>query len=91
MSDERDGADSVHVGWTLHRSLTSPLLMAGLPRGLGQLFVGATVAIVIGLHQVWFLLVAGGLYVALAALTAWDPYFVDVVRRSLDAQHRLDP
>lgn len=75
----------------IHRSLTEPILVAGLPRRFAILLWTPGMVVVLGLYQLWFLPIAIGLHVLLAALTRRDPHFSEVLLRALRAQHRLEP
>ena len=75
----------------IHRSLTEPILVAGLPRRFAILLWTPGMVIVLGLYQIWFLPIALALHVAFAALTKKDPHFVEVFGRALRAQRRLHP
>ncbi len=74
----------------LHRSLTQPIMVAGLPRNLGLLLWTATAAFALGLHQLWVLPVALLLHAVFAAMAKRDPHFFDVIVRAV-GQRRLDP
>jgi type IV secretion system protein TrbD len=74
----------------LHRSLTQPILIAGLPRNLGLLLWTATAAFALGLHQLWVLPLAIVLHLVFAAMARRDPFFFDVIVRAV-GQRRLDP
>lgn len=68
---------------SIHSSLVSPILMAGVPRRFAILNGTLAAALTLGLHS-WLgipicLLVHGiGLY-----LTKCDPYFFDILRRHI--------
>ncbi len=74
----------------LHRSLTQPILLAGLPRSLALLLWTTTGAFTLGLHQLWVLPIAGGLHGIFAAMAKRDPHFFDVITRAV-GQRRLEP
>ncbi len=74
-----------------HRSLTQPIMLAGLPRNLGLLLWTITAAFALGLHQIWVLPVSLLLHVGFAAAAKRDPYFFDVFLRAMRAGHRLEP
>jgi len=76
---------------TIHRSLTQPIMMAGLPRRLALLLWTITAAIVLGLHQPWVLPVALLLHGLFAAAAKRDPHFFDIFVRAVRARHRLEP
>jgi type IV secretory pathway TrbD component len=75
----------------IHRSLTEPILVAGLPRRFAILLWTPGMVIVLGLYQIWFLPVAIALHILFAALTRREPHFVEVFVRALRAQKRLEP
>jgi len=75
----------------IHRSLTQPILVAGLPRNLGLLLWTITAAFALGLHQIWVLPISLVMHLVFAALAKRDPYFFDVFLRALRARHRLEP
>jgi type IV secretion system protein TrbD len=85
MPIENDGLEV-----PLHRSLTQPILVAGLPRNLALLLWTATAAFALGLHQLWVLPIALLLHVVFAAMAKRDPFFFDVIVRAV-GQRRLDP
>jgi type IV secretion system protein TrbD len=74
----------------VHRSLTQPIMVAGLPRNLGLLLWTVTAAFALGLHQLWVLPIALVLHGVFAALARRDPHFFDVIVRAV-GQRRLDP
>ncbi len=75
----------------IHRSLTEPILVAGLPRRFAILLWTPGMVIVLGLYQLWFLPVQIGLHILFAALPKRDPLFFEVVLRAVRAQRRLEP
>jgi type IV secretion system protein VirB3 len=75
----------------IHRSLTQPMMLAGLPRNLGLLLWTSTAAFALGLHQVWVLPVACVLHGVFAAMARRDPYFFEVFLRAFHGQRKLDP
>jgi type IV secretory pathway TrbD component len=85
MSLEPDGLEV-----PLHRSLTQPILLAGLPRSLAILLWTAAASFALGLHQLWVLPIALILHAVFAALAKRDPFFFDVIVRAV-GQRRLDP
>jgi type IV secretion system protein VirB3 len=74
----------------LHRSLTQPLMLVGLPRNLALLLWTTTSAFALGLHQLWVVPLAALLHGVFAALARRDPFFFDVMVRAV-GQRRLDP
>jgi type IV secretion system protein TrbD len=75
----------------IHRSLTEPILVAGLPRRFAILLWTPGMVVVLGLYQIWFLPIALALHGVFAALTKRDPYFFEVFVRAMRAQRRLHP
>ena len=75
----------------IHRSLTQPIMFAGLPRSFGLLLWTAIAAFVLGLHQVWILPVGLAMHAVFAAVARQDPFFFDVFLRAIHAQRRLEP
>ena len=81
-------------GWSvpLHRSLTEPILLAGIPRGMAIALGTLAAAIGLGL-QLWLAGIAIYLIGHMAALflTRQDPQFGPVFARHLRvARHHLD-
>jgi type IV secretory pathway TrbD component len=75
----------------LHRSLTEPMLTAGLPDKFAvALWVGVGGYCAI-LHQ-WRVLPVGiVVHLACAAVTKWDPHFFAYIRRYRKGRRRLTP
>lgn len=75
----------------LHRSLTEPIMMAGVPRNIA--IINGTLAAALGLGlQLWML----GLFVWVAGhgvalfVTAKDPAFMDVLMRHMRYPNNLE-
>jgi type IV secretion system protein VirB3 len=64
----------------VYQSLTSPVLMGGVPRTLAILNGMLTATLVLNLHQLWALPVGLALHGLAVLLTRYDPQFVDVLR-----------
>jgi len=75
----------------IHRSLTEPLLFAGLPPTFALLLWTLGMAVILGLYQLWFIPIQLGLHLLFVHLTKNDPRFFEVFTRALRAQRRLDP
>ena len=75
----------------IHRSLTIPLLVAGLPRRFAILLWTPGMVLILGLYQIWFLPIQIALHVAFVYLTKREPHFFEVFKRALRAQRRLEP
>jgi type IV secretion system protein VirB3 len=74
----------------LHRSLTQPIMLAGLPRNFCLLLWTTVAAFVLGLHQVWILPIGLAMHALFAAVARRDPFFFDVFLRAIHAQRRLE-
>lgn len=60
------------------RSLLFPKTVAGMPRNFA-LFLGTmTLAMVVAMGQLWFMLVGVGLAIIASRVTRIDPYFFDL-------------
>jgi type IV secretion system protein VirB3 len=70
----------------IHRALTTPLLMAGVPREFAILNGTLTMAAGMGMHQLWAIPI--GLVIHLLARVAakYDPQFFEVTVRHLKHQ-----
>ena len=75
----------------VHRSLTQPMMVAGLPRNLGILLWTTTAAFALGLHQLWVVPISVAVHAGLASAAKRDPYFFDVFLRAVRADRRLEP
>jgi type IV secretory pathway TrbD component len=75
----------------IHRSLTEPLLVAGLPRGFAILLWTPGIVVILGLYQLWFLPLQITLHLIFVYLTKREPQFFEVFKRALRAQRRLEP
>jgi len=75
----------------VHRSVTQPLLIAGVPRGLALLNGTMAAALGLGGHQLWIFPLNLVIHLVCRALASKDPWFFDVFRGALHARHRLDP
>lgn len=71
----------------IHRSLTSPLLMAGVPREVAIINGTFTASIVLGLQFFWGIPIGILLHTMAVYATKRDPQFFEVLRRSM----RLKP
>jgi type IV secretory pathway VirB3-like protein len=75
----------------LHRSLTEPMLTAGLPDKFAVALWVSVAGYCAILHQYRLLLVGILLHVVCAAVTRWDPHFFAYMRRYRKGRRRLDP
>ncbi|MEM7588886.1 MAG: VirB3 family type IV secretion system protein [Myxococcota bacterium] len=67
----------------VHRSLTQPLLFAGVPRQLALVNGTTTVALALGAQSLLAIPVGLGFHALLAMLTRHDPQFLQVLMRNL--------
>lgn len=75
----------------VHLSLTEPILLAGVPRGIAIFSMTITLLIVLGLKLWWFGIPFGLVFHGAAmALTRRDPLWLDVFRRHLRQPTELD-
>lgn len=75
----------------IHRSLTEPILIGGLPRNFAILLWTPGMVVILGLYQLWFLPIQIALHLVFVYLTRRDPDFFEVFKRALRAQRRLEP
>jgi type IV secretion system protein VirB3 len=75
----------------LHRSLTAPMLLAGLPRTVALVLWTVVGALSLGLHQVWVLPIGIALHLGCAAAAKSDPYIFDIALLAIKTQKRLEP
>ena len=68
---------------TIHNALTTPLLMAGVPRRFAILNGTAAAAITFGLHSWYAIPICAILHVVAAFLTKKDPYFFSIMTRHI--------
>jgi type IV secretion system protein VirB3 len=76
---------------TVNRSLTEPIMFAGVPKAFALLLWTGALCIILGLYQLWFLPVAIALHVLFAALTKRDPHFFEIFLRAIRRQRPLVP
>ena len=67
----------------VHRSLTQPLLFAGVPRQLALANGTITAALALGAQSLLAIPVGVGFHLLLAMLTRHDPQFLQVLTRNL--------
>jgi type IV secretory pathway TrbD component len=89
VSEHVDVCDGIEV--PLHRSLTAPMLIAGLPRAVALVLWTGTLAFAFGLRQIWMLPLGCLLHGVCAALTKVDPNFFDVFVLALRTPPRMEP
>lgn len=91
MSDGSNGSQLPYGHAPLHRSLTEPLLIAGLPDKIAAALWTSVAGYTLILHQYAVLAVGVLLHAAVAAVTRWDPHFFAYWRRYRRGRRRLDP
>jgi type IV secretory pathway TrbD component len=77
----------------IHRSLTEPILLAGLPREIALIYWTLAAAFVLGAGIPWLALPAIALHLLGVAFTKSDPYFFKFLNEGRKArnQRRLEP
>lgn len=75
----------------LHRSLTEPVLLAGLPRNLAFCVWTIVAAMVLGGQQFWVLIPGLLLHFACVRATQYDPQLLEVFRAAQLDPPRLEP
>jgi type IV secretion system protein VirB3 len=91
MSAETQASEEPGLEVPLHRSLLEPMLMAGLPRTFAIVFWTTTVALALGLHELWVLPISFGFHIVCANAVKTDPHFFTVLFNSVRSQRRLLP
>lgn len=85
------GTDTDGFEVPLHRSLTEPMLLAGLPRMVALVLWTVVGAFAFGLRQIWVLPIGIGLHAIFAVVTKSDPYFFAIVMLAIKNPKRLWP
>jgi type IV secretory pathway TrbD component len=67
----------------IHRSLTEPLTMAGIPRNMAILNGFATFALVMGAHNLWVVPVGVISHLVLLALYRRDEHILPIIKANL--------
>ena len=75
----------------IHRSLTQPIMLGGVPRSVAIANGVAVVAFVMGAHNLWILPVGILSHVVLVALHRSDKQILSILRRNLLRPSRLRP
>lgn len=75
----------------IHKGPMERNMIAGLPRNVAIL--GGTIgsAVVLGLQNVWMILVLAPIYVVLIILYRQDPYFLEILISHVNEDDYLDP
>jgi type IV secretion system protein VirB3 len=75
----------------LHRSLTEPMMVVGLPRTVALVLWTTVSAFAFGLRQIWVLPIGLLIHLVCVAAAKSDPYIFEILALALKAQRRLDP
>ena len=74
----------------IHHALTTPLLLAGIPRQAGYLLWTLAAAFAFGMQEIWVVPIAFVLHLALISLTKYEPHFMVVFRQAIKVPPRLE-
>lgn len=75
----------------IHRSLTMPVMLGGLPRKIAILNGTLIISFVIGAHNLWILPVGILSHLILLALHRRDPQILAVLKRNFNRPPMLRP
>jgi type IV secretory pathway TrbD component len=67
----------------VHRSLTEPLMLGGIPRYIALLNGFATFALVMGAHNLWVLPLGIASHLLLVALYRRDKHILSIIKANL--------
>lgn len=84
MSDDPEG-----FRVPIHRSLTQPLMMGGIPRNIALLNGFLTFILVMGAHNLWVLPLGILGHVTLVALYRRDEHMLSVIKANLSRPSHL--
>lgn len=68
------------------QALLTPMLWNGVPRTAGILNAMSALVALLAWHWWWYLPVALAIHGGLRLLTAWDPYFIQILGRALQCR-----
>lgn len=68
----------------IHRSLTVPVMLGGLPRKIAILNGTLVISFVVGAHNLWILPLGILSHLVLVALHRHDPHILSVLKRNLN-------
>lgn len=68
----------------IHRSLTAPVMLGGLPRHIAILNGTVIISFVLGAHNLWVLPVGILSHFVLVALHKRDPHILPIIKRNLN-------
>lgn len=72
-----------HYTSPVYQALTTPLLLAGVPRNFFILNACLTFALVAYLHWLWYLPIGIGVWWGVKLVTAYDPQWGGILLRAL--------
>jgi type IV secretory pathway TrbD component len=75
----------------IHRSLTMPVMLGGLPRKIAILNGTVIISFVLGAHNLWILPIGILSHLVLVALHRRDPDILLVLKRNLSRPSSLRP
>lgn len=75
----------------LHRSLTEPILIGGVPKGIALLNGTICSALLIGLSSFWPIGVGVFVHLVFAYFTRKDPQWFEILKIHLKEKDRYDP
>ena len=75
----------------IHRSLTTPIMLGGLPRKIAILNGTLIIAFVVGAHNLWSLPVGILSHLILLALHRRDPQILAVLKRNFSRPSMMRP
>lgn len=67
----------------VHRALSTPRLVMGIPRDVAVLLFTAAAALVFGLQSLWSIPIYLALHVACVIATKYEPQWPEALRRTL--------
>lgn len=70
---------------TIHQSLTTPVMLGGLPRKIAILNGTLIISLVVGAHNLWFLPIGILSHFVLVALHRRDPEILAVLKRNMNS------
>lgn len=67
----------------VHRALSTPRLVAGIPRDVAVLLFTAAAALVFGLQSWWSIPIYAALHIGCVIATKYEPQWPEALRRNL--------
>jgi type IV secretory pathway TrbD component len=81
--------DGFHV--PIHRSLTTKVMLGGIPRKIAIINGTMIISLVVGAHNLWVLPIGILSHLVLVALHRRDPEILTVIKRNLNRPSILRP